>query len=202
MLRSVQMGETAKKNGSLEALIMELESINDPWLRKEIIDLVLAAPKWFFTIGASKTGQHHPQYAQGEGGLLRHTVATIKLAKILSGVAYLQLSEYQKDAYIAAAAIHDLHKYGTSDEPDAKIGRNHGFSASQLITGTHPFIADIVRTHMGEFGPSKPRTIHQFMLHVADLLASRPNIVVTDAAEMAEVQDILSLADEKEEGEQ
>ena len=202
MLRSVQMGETAKKNGSLEALIMELESINDPWLRKEIIDLVLAAPKWFFTIGASKTGQHHPQYAQGEGGLLRHTVATIKLAKILSGVAYLQLSEYQKDAYIAAAAIHDLHKYGTDDEPDDKIGRNHGFSASQLITGTHPFIADIVRTHMGEFGPSKPRTIHQFMLHVADLLASRPNIVVTDAAAMVDSQDILSLADEKEEGDQ
>ena len=36
-------------------------------------------PDYFWHVGASSTGKYHPQYACGEGGLYRHTLALCRI---------------------------------------------------------------------------------------------------------------------------
>lgn len=57
----------------------ELNSIKDKTIRKLTIDVLEKVNEKFFTEPASSTGKYHPDYAQGEGGLYRHTCAAVKL---------------------------------------------------------------------------------------------------------------------------
>ena len=36
-------------------------------------------PEYIWHVGASSTGKYHPAYSLGEGGLMRHQVAVVKL---------------------------------------------------------------------------------------------------------------------------
>ena len=52
-----------------------------------------AVPDYFWTDGASSSGKYHPQFAQGEGGLVRHTKAVVMFAEELlrmSSYAYMR----------------------------------------------------------------------------------------------------------------
>ena len=188
--------EKQKIDPRVAALIYELKDIKDQGLRLKTATLIAEAPEWFFHIGASKSGKYHPNYTKCDGGLLVHTLAVVKLIKACINLEYLGLDQSQKDAYIAACAVHDLCKYGTKDEPDQRMGRNHGFTASRYFEEDFPFVASLIRTHMGEWGPSKPSNIHQFMVHLADLLASRPNVYIEDAD--IKVEEETTLNDVKE----
>ena len=42
--------------------------------------LIDSLPDYFFEVAAASTGKYHPKYAQGEGGLVRHTKAAVKIA--------------------------------------------------------------------------------------------------------------------------
>ena len=35
-------------------------------------------PDYIWHVGASSTGKYHPQYALGDGGLMRHQIAVVK----------------------------------------------------------------------------------------------------------------------------
>ena len=48
---------------------------------KRLVRIVLdKAPEHFWTIPASSTGKYHPEYASGDGGLIRHTKAVVRVA--------------------------------------------------------------------------------------------------------------------------
>ena len=53
-------------------LEQELNYIKDANIKLFASKVVEILPSYFFTIAASSTGKYHPQYALGEGGLLRH----------------------------------------------------------------------------------------------------------------------------------
>lgn len=57
----------------IEIFENELNLIKNVDLRKLVELSLQSAPDYFFTIPASSTGKYHPQYALGEGGLVRHT---------------------------------------------------------------------------------------------------------------------------------
>ena len=44
---------------------------------KILIDLI---PDYFFEVAASSTGKYHPKFSLGDGGLLRHTKAAVRIA--------------------------------------------------------------------------------------------------------------------------
>ena len=44
---------------------------------KTLINLI---PDYFFEVPASSTGKYHPKFSLGDGGLLRHTKAAVKIA--------------------------------------------------------------------------------------------------------------------------
>ena len=57
----------------------EINYIKDENLRKSLGELIELLPDYFFREPAASTGKYHPSYAQGEGGLLRHTKAAVRI---------------------------------------------------------------------------------------------------------------------------
>ena len=68
----------------------EIWEIYDRNLRTLAKDLLEGLPDYFYTVPASSSGKYHPQYALGEGGLVRHVKAAIKIA-----LSLLELEQYK-----------------------------------------------------------------------------------------------------------
>lgn len=116
---------------------------------------LMQVPESFFTAPASSSGKHHPNFAQGEGGLLRHTLATMEHASRYAD--FLGLDEYERVLAVVAAMLHDTYKGGTSDEWTHTVS-DHGEIAADFIRhydfaadeGTDE-IASAVEVHMGRW---------------------------------------------------
>ena len=159
-------------------------------------------PKYFFEVAASSTGKYHPNYALGEGGLLRHTKAAVKIAKSLFTIMEFDLVD--EDYIISALILHDSFKHGvyggkytkhdhpvvaaeqikmfcdtlcsqTTDENDIKRYIEYGENVSKLVA-----------SHMGQWNTCKydrtvlplPETTAQRFVHMCDYLASRKFIEI------------------------
>ena len=57
----------------------ELGYIKDEKIRNSLILILEELPDYWFSVPASSTGKYHPKYALGEGGLLRHSKAAMKI---------------------------------------------------------------------------------------------------------------------------
>ena len=58
----------------------EIGYIKSDRYRENIKKLISWLPDYFFEVPASSTGKYHPKYALGEGGLVRHTKAAVRIA--------------------------------------------------------------------------------------------------------------------------
>jgi len=102
-----------------EAFKQELGYIKNPYI-KEITRLTLdKADDCIQSIPASSSGKYHPDYVQGEGGLMRHIKAVCKIAKTISDTEIYQnitgdyeeeLIETGKDCLLSACLLHDCCK--------------------------------------------------------------------------------------------
>lgn len=159
-------------------------------------------PKYFFEVAASSTGKYHPMYALGEGGLLRHTKAAVKIAQSLFTIMEFDLMT--EDYIISALILHDSFKHGlyggkytkhdhpviaaeqikmfcdtlcsqTDDANDLKHYIEYGENVSKLVA-----------SHMGQWNTCKydntvlplPETAAQNFVHMCDYLASRKFIEI------------------------
>ena len=61
----------------------EIELIKDEELKKFAKYCMDKVPEYFFHVAASSTGKYHPAYTLGEGGLVRHVKAAVKIADCL-----------------------------------------------------------------------------------------------------------------------
>ena len=171
----------------------ELDLIRDDILRdfiREFLDKFV--PDYFYVVPASSSGKYHPQYALGEGGLVRHTKACVVIAKEL-----LQLEQFNKlnrDEVISALIIHDTFKQGL--DKGHTIFEHPVFSSKAIILFAkeyHPEMLEVARSisklvisHMGQWSTSvrsniilpKPQTESEKFVHMCDYLASRKNITV------------------------
>ena len=100
-----------------------------------------AVPEYFWTDGASSSGKYHPQFSQGEGGLVRHTKAVVMFAEeLLRMSSFMYMKDRWKDYVIAACILHDTFKYGFTDEPNKDEYRNHAKNAaSQFAEAFYEF---------------------------------------------------------------
>ena len=64
----------------VKCLKKELNYISDEKNSDSTKDLLDRLPDYFYTMPASTSGLHHPQFSLGEGGLVRHTKAAVKIA--------------------------------------------------------------------------------------------------------------------------
>ena len=163
-----------------ERLISMTSRIKNDAIRNFTLDKLAEGPEYFKTIPASSTGKYHPSYALGEGGLVRHTIAVVKILDHIMSLEYLNLKQRHKDRLLSSAFLHDLYKQGNG-EAEGHTVRDHAKIASEIIKGDtddSKFIANSILAHMGQWGLNKPQSVPQFLLHLADYLASRKDLEV------------------------
>ena len=163
----------------------EIKMIKDETLRTMVYGYMAdATPDYFWTDGASSSGKYHPQFSQGEGGLVRHTKAVVMFAdELLRMSSYAYMREIYKDYVIAACIIHDTAKYGMVDFDKSEYA-NHAKNAAlafEMYCKEHgyapsEFLLNAVAAHMGQWSTDKedrPFTSIDRCVHMADYMASR-----------------------------
>lgn len=170
----------------------ELEFISDAKLKAFVAYcLNEKVPDYFFTMPASTTGKYHPQYSLGEGGLVRHTKAAVKLANdLLSLEQNAELHKFKSEV-IAALILHDSVKKGF--QGSSFTAPEHPLCAANLVLQTNAekkvlpvgqvkVITELIASHMGQWNTGyrstteilpKPKTELQKFVHMCDYLASR-----------------------------
>ncbi len=133
---------------------------------------------------------HHHAYP---GGLLQHTVATVRLALSLCDlVEQVYGGEVDRDIVIAASILHDVMKAPCYAEREdgtytfSPLGErlDHvSLIVAELVRRDFPLdVIHAVAAHHAEHGPISPRTLEALIVHIADLADSRLNGEVLRAA--------------------
>lgn len=162
----------------------ELTFIEDEEVRNQCIEVLKHINSEFYKAGASSTGKYHPDYAAGEGGLYRHTIAAVKIAKSLFTIH--DFDEKDRSYIIAALILHDSCKHG-KDWENKYSKHEHPDLAKELIlehatdSEFKTIVGDMVERHMGQWTTCKwsktvlvePCTDAEKFVHLCDYLASR-----------------------------
>lgn len=184
----------------IKMFINEINDISDSKLREFTVRMLLDARNYFYSVPASTSGKYHPQFALGEGGLVRHTRCVAFFAK--ANAESFNFDTHDTDLLIIAALAHDIMKQGDRDSD--RVSRHtvhehpqygHDFIIKeqtkypQLISVEDADkIAKAVLSHMGkwahyaEFIKNKtqyplPSNLFENALQSADYVASRPQIL-------------------------
>ena len=160
---------------------------------KKMIELL---PDYFFEVPASSTGKYHPEFAQGDGGLVRHTKVAVRICYEMSINKCIghSFTSDEKDLMLISLIMHDGVKYGI---PKAKYVRvDHPLLAAKLIRDNKDniglsdeeidFVCSVIETHMGEFNKDfkgnevlpLPNNKYQRFVHMCDALSSKKFINV------------------------
>ena len=174
----------------------EIDYIKDERVKKSCVEMVKLLPDYFFEVPASSTGKYHPDYAKGEGGLLRHTKAAVRIAVELLNDPLIgeKYKNIEKDLMIMALILHDGLKYNIPKEKYTCF--NHPILMADYIKDNADklelspeeitFLGDVIKTHMGAWTKDyngvevleKPKTKQQNFVHMCDYLASRNCILL------------------------
>ncbi|MFR3182199.1 MAG: hypothetical protein ACLTPN_01035 [Clostridia bacterium] len=169
-----------------ELFLFELNLIKNIEIRNFVSYMLdKETPDYFFTVAASSTGKYHPNYALGNGGLLRHTKAVTRIAYELFRTDLYPYNQDQQDLILASLILHDSRKHGDNgskwtvvEHPllAANAVRN---SAGTLKQEWKEIIAKNIETHMGKWTQDyktgkevlpKPQTGMQNFVHQCDYL--------------------------------
>lgn len=153
--------------------------------------MVNLLPDYFFKVAASSTGKYHPDFALGDGGLLRHTKFACRIAYELYQDESITsiFNQDEKDMMIFALVLHDGLKLGLTEEKYTKFDHpilmaNYIRDNKEKLTLSDDeieFIATCIETHMGPWifdyqgneVLKKPSNKYQKFVHLCDYLASR-----------------------------
>ena len=174
----------------------ELGYIKDEKIRNSLILILEELPDYWFSVPASSTGKYHPKYALGEGGLLRHSKAAMKIGFELLENPTIgdKYTSHEKDLMLLALLVHDGLKSGNPQEKYTRF--DHPILMANFIIDNKDkfelndedakFIADVIKTHMGTWIEDyngnvvleKPKTKYQNFVHMCDFLASKKFLLV------------------------
>jgi len=183
------------KTNVLDEIIVKIE--NDD-IKEFAEELLTTIPEYFYHVPSSSTGKYHPAYALGEGGLVRHTIALVRILNYTFEIDCMGSSwtSREKDLMRIAGLMHDTRKSGSQEDYEknkytkfehpllaASVVRD--YLGSNIIPDTEiEIIATAIESHMGQWNTSdrskvvlpKPSNKYQKIIHWADYLASRKDI--------------------------
>ena len=166
----------------------EIDYIRNEDYKKDLITLIGLLPSYFFKVPASSTGKYHPRFAQGEGGLYRHTKVVSKIVMEMLEIED-RFTSLDKDLIVIASVMHDGFKYGKKKEQYTRF--DHPLIASEVIMkNQNKLIMNIndlrklcmmIESHMGKYNKDYngnevlplPRNEMERFLNRCDYLASR-----------------------------
>lgn len=156
---------------------------------KTLIELI---PDYFFEVPASSTGKYHPKFSLGDGGLLRHTKAAVRIAYELLNDPCIggKYTNNEKDLMLIALTMHDSVKSGIPKEEYTRF--DHPLLAAKLIEENKSklsfkdeeidLIKRVIASHMGPWNTHPytkeevlpiPKDKYENFVHMCDYLASR-----------------------------
>ena len=177
--------------GKIECFKEELDYIKDLKIREFAEKAIENLPDYFFKIPSSSTGRYHPAYALGEGGLLRHTRAAVKIAVEMFSLDWWHFTEDEKDLVLVALMLHDGWKSGVVQQKYTVA--THPIIASEQIKNNKnintilsqeqlDFVCNCISHHMGQFVfdyksrkkvLETPQTKYEKFTFLMDYIASR-----------------------------
>ena len=179
-----------------ELFLDELEYIKEEYLAEALLKLINLLPDYWLTEAASSTGKYHPEYALGDGGLLRHSKAAMRIGYELLNNPCIgeKYTDKEKDLMLIALLVHDGLKLGIPQEKYTRF--DHPILMANFVIEKQKdigltkedaeFMADVIKTHMGPWTTDyngnevleRPKTKYQNFVHMCDYLASRKCILV------------------------
>ena len=174
----------------------EINYLKNDNLKESLKKLIFLLPDYFFHEAASSTGKYHPSYALGDGGLLRHTKAAVRIGYELLQDPSIgnKYTSIEQDLMLIALLFHDGFKRGIKEEKYTRF--DHPLIAAKVVLDHYnevglsledaTFISEAIKTHMGNFTVDyngnevleKPHTKYQNFVHMCDYLASRKCILI------------------------
>ncbi len=173
-----------------EVFKTEINYIKNPEYQRNAEILIELLPDYFFEVPASSTGKYHPKFASGDGGLVRHTKAAVRIAyELLYSMIGDPFNSEEKDLMVLALILHDGLKHGEPKEEYVRF--DHPLLAAEFIKENKnnttfkdseiEFLSSAISSHMGSFNTNKysdkvlpkPQNKYQKFVHMCDLLASK-----------------------------
>ncbi len=174
----------------------ELSYIKKEEYKTSLIKILESLPEYWYHEAASSTGKYHPDYALGEGGLLRHSKAAMRIGyELLENPAIGEkYTSREKDLMLMSLLVHDGLKLGIPEEKYTRF--DHPILMGQYIienaekfglsSEDATFMQEVIKTHMGYWTTDyqgndvleKPKTKYQNFVHMCDFLASRKCLLV------------------------
>lgn len=179
-----------------EYFFKEISYIKNEKIKKSLIYMINQLPDYFFMVAAASTGKYHPEYAQGEGGLLRHTKAAVRIGyELLSDPAIGdKYTSDEKDLMLMGLLLHDGLKLGKEESKYTKFDHpilmanyiDEEKENLELTDSERTLVMDVIKTHMGPWTSDfngnevleRPKTKYQNFVHMCDYLASRKCIII------------------------
>ena len=178
-----------------EVFKIELGYIKNDRIRRSCLEMIKVLPDYFFEIPASSTGKYHPEYALGDGGLLRHSKAAVRIGYELLQDPSIgdKYTSDEKDMMLMALLLHDGLKSGMPKEKYTRF--DHPIMMAEMLMDNEEnmelemeeieFLGDVIKTHMGPWTTDyngvevleKPSTKYQNFVRMCDYLASRKCIL-------------------------
>ena len=180
----------------IELFQREISYISNNQLKEFVKILLTNADDYFFSVPASSSGKYHPDFARGEGGLVRHTKAVAYFTNEFTrpAIELGDIDRYDADLLIVAAIAHDIKKQGNGT--GGHTVNEHPRLAAEYIEDMWEeygkelldedamyFIRDVVERHMGPWSKPVPKTSAEKLVFYADYTASRKEILGLDFIE-------------------
>ncbi len=187
------------KNSKATIFNVVLDTFENEDIKELAVLMVDDMPDYYFDIGASSTGKYHPQYALGDLGLARHTVALCKFMNHMFTIEQNQ-SKYtsrERDMLRLAGIMHDSRKSGEADNKSRFTVFDHPILAANAMRKFKGVVSTVsdeeielaataCESHMGQWNTDKrssvvlpkPSDKYSELLHLCDYLASRKDIEV------------------------
>ena len=202
-IHSIQSQETSQELSnfidSKDTNTFEYLYIKDPTIRAFAHACLRWIPSYFFTTAASSSGKYHPSSNLSYKGLLRHTIFVCKnlynITYIESSKQLFSFTQREIDLMMVACLLHDSLKDGWNYDVKNSYSQ-HPNNAAKAVRGMIgfgleyidlDFIAHCIESHMGQWNTDKqgnvilpkPGDKYQWLVHLCDYLASRPDISLT-----------------------
>lgn len=180
-----------------ELILNELDLIKSERIQNACVKIVNLLPEYWFTVAAASTGKYHPEYAQGEGGLLRHSKAAMRIGYELLSDPCIgdKYTDDEKDLMLVSLLVHDGLKLGNPKEQYTRFDhpilmanylKEKKDELEELTSEEIKFMGDVIKTHMGPWTTDyngnevleRPKTKYQNFVHMCDYLASRKCLLV------------------------
>lgn len=175
---------------------VELTYLKSDRIKNACLAMTKLLPDYFYEVPASSTGKYHPSYSLGEGGLLRHSKAAMRIGYELLQDPSIgdKYTDDEKDLMLMALLIHDGLKSGNPQEKYTRF--DHPILMADYLMDCEEelgleveeieFLGDVIKTHMGVWTTDyngnevleKPKTKYQNFVHMCDYLASRKCLLV------------------------